>query len=114
MAVVSEAVAETDKSAGRTAVTVIEAELFFELRSGCVAATCKASIKVPAAEGVTVNCTVAVDGSVIAARSHVMVIVPVHVPWLGCAETNFKPEGKFSVSITPEASCGPSLKTVTL
>src|SRR5215831_18829563 len=107
-----DALAETARSAGRTALTITEAELFFELRSDCVAATSRSSENVPTVVGLTVNCTVADDGSVIAPRLHVTVVVPLQVPWLGWAEMNFNPAGKWSVKVTPEAFCGPSLITV--
>ena len=39
-------------------------------------------------------------------------VVPEHVPWLGCTEISVKLAGRVSFKITPVASCGPSLKAV--
>ena len=69
-------------------------------------------MKIPAAVGVTVKSTVAEDGSAIAPRSQVIVVVPEHVPWLGCVETKVKLAGRVSFRVTPVASCGPVFNTV--
>src|ERR1700712_466121 len=45
-------------------------------------------------------------------REQEMVIVPLHEPWLGSAETRVTPAGSPSESITPVASEGPPFVTV--
>lgn len=108
---VGDAEPATETLAGSAAVIDNEAELFLESRSGCVPETVMESDDVPAVVGVTANLTVAEDGSGIVPRLQVIVVAPVQVPWLGCAETNFQPAGKFSVNVTAE-SCGPSFRIV--
>src|SRR5712664_1241606 len=44
-------------------------------------------------------------------RLQVTVVVPVQVPWLGVAETNVRPAGSTSVTVTPVELDGPLLVT---
>src|SRR5712692_6905982 len=44
-------------------------------------------------------------------KLHVTVAVPVQVPWLGVAETNVRPAGRKSVTVTPVELDGPLLVT---
>src|SRR5437667_599226 len=97
---------------GSTAVSVIEAELFFEFKSGWVPTTCWESENVPAIVRRTPKSIVADEGSARAPSSQVITVVPLHVPWLGCADTNFQPAGSVSVHVTLVASCRPPFKIV--
>ena len=45
-------------------------------------------------------------------RLQLMVVVPLHVPWLGVAETRVIPAGSGSVKITPVEGAGPLFVTV--
>src|SRR6267143_1845067 len=66
----------------------------------------------PAAVAVTARETEAVAPFARVPRLQVTVgVVKVQVPWLGVAETNVRPAGSASVTVTPEELDGPLLVT---
>jgi len=67
---------------------------------------------IPLTVGVTVKATVAVAGLARVPRLQVTVPVPLHVPWLGVAETKLTPPGSVSVTDTSVAALGPLFVTV--
>src|SRR5439155_20211299 len=56
--------------------------------------------------------TVAMAEPLIVPRLQTMVLVPLHVPWLGVTETKLVPLGSASVTDTPVAPPGPLFVTV--
>jgi len=75
-------------------------------------ATLAVLLTVPPGVRVTVKVTVAVPGLLMVSRLQTMVLVPLHVPWLGVTETRLAPLGSTSVTDTPVAAFGPLFVTV--
>ena len=73
-------------------------------------------VSVPVARGSTVTTMVmvALPPLVMVPRLQVIVLVPLHVPWLGVAETRVTFAGRVSMTVTPVAFEGPLLVTLRL
>ena len=70
-------------------------------------ATLAVLLTAPPGVTVTTRVTVAVPGLLRVPRLQVTVLVPLHVPWLGVAETKLAPLGSASVTDTSVAAFGP-------
>src|SRR6266446_3912693 len=95
-------------------VTVIVAEAVAFAGVGFVSFSVTLPVLViePSPVAVTARETEAVAPFARVPRVQVIVVVPVQVPWLGVAETNMRPAGSTSVTVTPVELDGPLLVTV--
>ncbi len=82
--------------------------------SGSAAATEAVFVSVPSCVGVTTIVTVADAPTARLPRAHATVAVPVHVPWLGVADTRSTLAGSGSLKETPVAGCVPLFFTVSV
>jgi hypothetical protein len=103
------AVCAIARSALVNMLVVAVEELFAALGSVVVEATLAVFEIVAAAAGVTftVSVIVADAAAVIVPSAQLTVVVPLHVPCEGVAETNVVPAGSTSTTDTPAASEGP-------
>jgi len=106
----------TDRSAEAVTVVLAVALLFALLGSASLAVTLAVLVIVPPDVGaVTTIVTVALPALAIVPRLHVTVpALWVQVPWVGVADTKPTPAGKVSVKLTPVATLGPALLTLTV
>jgi hypothetical protein len=88
------------------------AELFALTKSAVVAVTLALFVYPPGAPGITATVTVALEPTPSAPKLQVIVVVPLHEPWLGVEETQVRPAASVSVKVTPELAAGPLLVTV--
>ena len=85
---------------GSVMADVTLAELMIDVPTGVPATTCATRV------------IVAVPAFAIVPRLQVTVVVPLHVPWDGVAETKVRVEGSVSVTVEVVAEAGPALVTV--
>src|ERR1700710_2868813 len=95
-----------------TALTVTEALLLAVFGSVTLLATMAVSVRVPAALGITWITTDALPPTARMPSEQERTAVPLHPPWLGCAETKETPGGRLSESTVPVATEGPALETL--
>src|ERR1700710_887243 len=95
-----------------TALTVTEALLLAVFESVALLATEAVSVRLPGALGITCITTDALPPAATVPSEQERIVVPVHDPWLGCAETKETPAGRLSESVVPVAAEGPALETL--
>src|ERR1700686_3124785 len=99
---------------GAVTDVLVAAELLDGLGSFWAAIALAMLLIVPAVVGLPTMVTVALVLVATAPRLHVTVVVPVQLPWLELAETKLTAAGRASVMVTPVATEGPLLVTVTV